>query len=37
MPILSVFGLQVALGNANFHKETYRACVLSDRKVKKCF
>lgn len=36
MPILSVYGLQVALGNANFHKETYRACALSKTRLDIC-
>jgi hypothetical protein len=29
VPILNVFGLQVALGNVNFHLESYRQCDLN--------
>lgn len=28
VPVLKVFGLQVPLGNSNFHAETYRYCTL---------
>lgn len=31
VPILNIFGIQVPLGNADFHKEQYRACSLSSR------
>ena len=27
--ILNIFGIQTALGNADFHKESYRACKLN--------
>lgn len=30
VPILDIFGLQVPLGNANFHKEEYRYCKLDE-------
>eukprot|EP01035_Chromulina_nebulosa_P024709 gene24709-32186_t len=30
VPILNMFGLQVPLGNTDFHRETYRACIMDD-------
>lgn len=29
VPLLNIFGLQVALGNVNFHLEVYRPCQLN--------
>ena len=29
VPIIQLFGLQIALGNINFHEEKFRACSLS--------
>lgn len=28
LSLLNIYGIQVPLGNANFHAETYRACTL---------
>lgn len=30
VPVVEIFGLQVPLGNSNFHAELYRACTLRD-------
>lgn len=30
VPVVNIFGLQVPLGNSNFHSEMYRACVLRE-------
>jgi hypothetical protein len=30
VPVLNIFGLQVALGNVNFHEEIYRPCQLNE-------
>ncbi len=30
--LMNIFGLQIGLGNSNFHKDLYRACTLSDLK-----
>jgi hypothetical protein len=30
LPVLNIYGIQVPLGNSNFHAETYRACRLSN-------
>lgn len=29
VPVLNIFGIQTALGNADFHKESYRTCALT--------
>lgn len=29
LPLLNIYGIQVPLGNSNFHAETYRACNLT--------
>ncbi len=28
LPVLNIYGIQVPLGNSNFHAESYRGCVL---------
>jgi hypothetical protein len=28
IPVINIYGIQVALGNADFHREKYRACSL---------
>ena len=30
LAVLNIWGIQVPLGNSNFHAETYRACTLTD-------
>ena len=36
VPILPIYDLRVALGNANFLEESYRGCKLFDHRVERC-
>ena len=31
VPILKAYGLQLPLGNTNFHRQTYRTCRLNEK------
>lgn len=33
LPYMNIFGLHIALGNSNFHKLTYRPCVMLEKSV----
>ncbi len=36
VPILSLFGLYTAMGNANFLDEKYHSCKMSNERVERC-